>query len=52
MIVRATYASKASGPLGAVAPVRKPMAPCTTTRSFFNEHLIGWPMGTGGNLQE
>jgi hypothetical protein len=45
---RAWYASKPSGPLGAVARPRTQVTPDATTGSFGNDHLIEWPLGTGG----
>ncbi len=47
-----TYPSKPEGQLGAVAPAASSsaMAPCSTaTRSFRNDHGIGWLLGTGGD---
>jgi len=56
-----TYQSKPWGQLGVFAPaaLSSPsspsasslaMAPCsTTTRSFRNDHGIGWLLGTGGD---
>ena len=46
-----TYQSKPWGTLGVVARAEasSAMAPCSTaTRSFRNDHGIGWLLGTGG----
>jgi hypothetical protein len=44
------YESKPWGCLGAVALAGTQMAPRTTGRSFRNDHVVGWLMGTGGCL--
>jgi hypothetical protein len=49
-----SYRSKRAGLLGTGAPARAQYAaPCSTTPlaswSFRNDHMIEWPMGTGGN---
>lgn len=50
-----TYLSKPEGQLGVLAradssAMASAMAPCSTaTRSFRNDHGIGWLLGTGGD---